>query len=153
MSMLEYSFPGILGIGIMMTAIMPTVGVNAKNRARGIFRKLATTPISRIEWNASPRSRSQAIITLMSVTLSLAAAWLLFGLFPHIDVATLLLLIAGTMAFVGLGLILSILVKERGHSDQRCQHRDLPAYVPVRVILPGRPHALVLQGRSPISRR
>ena len=110
MSNLEFLLPGIIGMSIMQSAIMATVAINAKNRARGIFRKLATTPISRIEWNAS-KIVSQSIITLMSVTLSLAAAWLLFGLFPAIDITTLLLLIAGTVTFVGLGLILSILVK------------------------------------------
>jgi ABC-2 type transport system permease protein len=110
MSMLEYSFPGILGIGIMMTAISLTVGVNAKNRARGIFRKLATTPISRIEWNLA-KIATQAIITLLAITLAIAAAILMFNLHPRIDVLAVIMMVLGTIAFVGLGMIIAAFMK------------------------------------------
>lgn len=110
MSLLEFSFPGILGIGIMTTAISLTVGVNAKNRARGIFRKLATTPISRIEWNLA-RIVTQAIVTLLAVTIALVAAVLAFGLHPHLDALAVALVVLGTVAFVGLGMIMAAFLK------------------------------------------
>ncbi len=110
MSMMEYSFPGILGIGIMMTAISLTVGVNAKNRARGIFRKLATTPISRIEWNLA-KIATQAIITLLAIVLAIAAAILMFNLHPHIDALAVVMMVLGTIAFVGLGMIIAAFMK------------------------------------------
>ena len=110
MSLLEFSFPGILGIGIMMTSISLTVGVNAKNRARGIFRKLATTPIGRVEWNLA-KIATQAIITLLAIAIAVAAAVLLFGLRPNIDALALLMMVLGTVAFVGLGMIMAAFLK------------------------------------------
>ncbi|HMK46319.1 MAG TPA: ABC transporter permease [Methanocella sp.] len=110
MSMLEFSFPGILGIGIMTTAISLTVGVNAKNRARGVFRKLATTPISRIEWNLA-KIATQAIVTLIAIAIALVAAVLVFGMHPHIDVLVIVLMVFGTIAFVGLGMIMAAFLK------------------------------------------
>ncbi len=107
---LEYVLPGILGIGIMMCAINLTVGVNAKNRARGIFRKLATTPISRVEWNLA-KIGAQTIIALIAIAIALGAAVLMFGLNPRLDALSLLMVILGTIAFVGLGLIMAAVLK------------------------------------------
>jgi ABC-2 type transport system permease protein len=109
-SPMEYILPGILGIGIMMCAINLTVGVNAKNRARGIFRKLATTPISRVEWNLA-KIGTQTIIALIAIVLALGAAMLMFDLHPHIDAFTLVMVVLGTIAFVGLGLIMAAILK------------------------------------------
>jgi ABC-2 type transport system permease protein len=110
MSNLEFMFPGILGMSIMTAAVNAIVAVNAKNRARGIFRKLATTPISRIEWNAS-KLITQTIVTLLSVTVSVIAAGLVFNLHPRIDLLAVLLVILGTMTFVGLGMIMAAFLK------------------------------------------
>lgn len=110
MSMLDFALPGIIGMSIMSTAINITVSINAKNRARGIFRKLATTPISRFEWNAS-KIITQTIITLVSVAISVTAAWLIFGISPAIDATVIALVMLGAVTFVGLGLIFSTLIK------------------------------------------
>jgi|SRR5271157_523084 len=109
-NMLEFMLPGILGMSIMSAAMNSTVAINVKNRARGIFRKLATTPISRIEWNAS-KIVTQTIITLLSVGISIVFAGLVFGLHPNIDVLAVFLMIMGTVTFVGLGLIFASLLK------------------------------------------
>ncbi len=107
---MEYVLPGILGIGIMMCAINLTVGVNAKNRARGIFRKLATTPISRVEWNLA-KIGAQTIIALIAITIALAAAMLMFDFRPNLDAMALLLVVLGTITFTGLGLIMAAVLK------------------------------------------
>jgi ABC-2 type transport system permease protein len=110
MSMMDFMVPGILGMSIMSASVNSTVSINAKNRARGIFRKLATTPISRLEWNAS-KIITQTIITLLSVAISLTAAVVLFGLRPNIDAMALAFVILGTVTFVGLGMILAVFLK------------------------------------------
>ena len=110
MSTMEFMLPGIIGMSIMQSAINATVALNARNRARGVFRKLATTPISRLEWNAS-KMISQSVLTLISVAISVAAAGLLFSIHPAINLTTILLFVAGTATFVGLGLIMAALVK------------------------------------------
>jgi ABC-2 type transport system permease protein len=110
MSTLEFMLPGILGMSIMSAAMNATVSINVKNRARGIFRKLATTPISRIEWNAS-KIVTQTIITLLSVALSVVFAGVIFGLRPNVDAMAVLLVVIGTVTFVGLGMIFAAFLK------------------------------------------
>ena len=109
-NMMEFMLPGIIGMSIMSASMNSTVAINVKNRARGIFRKLATTPVSRIEWNAS-KIITQAIITLLSVGLSVVFAGLVFNLHPNVDIIAILLVIVGTITFVGLGLIIASLLK------------------------------------------
>lgn len=109
-NMMEFMLPGILGMSVMSAAMNSTVAINVKNRARGIFRKLATTPVSRVEWNAS-KIVSQSIITLISVGISVVFASLVFNLHPNVDITTILLVIMGTVTFVGLGLILAAILK------------------------------------------
>jgi ABC-2 type transport system permease protein len=107
---LDFVLPGIIGMALMMSSISSTVSVNVKNRARGVFRKLATTPMSRLEWNIS-KIISQTIIALLSVVVSLAVAIALFGLHPNIDIMTVVFILIGTLAFVGLGMIFAAVLK------------------------------------------
>lgn len=110
MKPLDFVLPGIIGMSMMMSAITTTVGVNVKNRARGVFRKLATTPMSRLEWNVS-KIVTQTIITLLSVAVSLAMAYVVFGIHANIDIMAVALVLTGTMTFVGLGMIFAAVLK------------------------------------------
>jgi ABC-2 type transport system permease protein len=110
MKPLDFALPGIIGMSMMMSAITSTVGVNVKNRARGVFRKLATTPMSRLEWNVS-KIIAQTIITVLSVAISLAFAYVIFGIHANIDVIAIALILTGIMTFVGLGMIFAAILK------------------------------------------
>jgi ABC-2 type transport system permease protein len=110
MKPLDFILPGIIGMCMMMSAITSTVSINVKNRARGIFRKLATTPLSRLEWNVS-KIISQTIITLLSVAISLAFAYVAFGIQANIDIIAIALILTGIMTFVGLGMIFAAILK------------------------------------------
>jgi ABC-2 type transport system permease protein len=110
-SYIDFLLPGIIGMSIMSSAVNGTVSTTARNRATGVFRKLATTPISRIEWNAA-RIITQTLIIMLSVAVSLAVAWLIFGIVPNINPVSVLMIIAGAAVFSGLGMILSAFVKD-----------------------------------------
>ncbi|WP_424358350.1 ABC transporter permease [Methanocella sp. MCL-LM] len=110
-SYIDFLLPGIIGMSIMSSAVNGTVSTTARNRATGVFRKLATTPISRIEWNAA-RIVTQTLIIMLSVAVSLAVAWLIFGIIPNINVVSVLMIVAGAAVFSGLGMILSAFVKD-----------------------------------------
>ena len=86
--------PGIIGMALMMSAISTTVSVNVKS-GRRMIRKLATTPLSRLEWNVS-KIISQTIIAVLSVVVSLAVAYAIFGLHPNIDLITVVFILVGT---------------------------------------------------------
>ena len=60
-SFLAFLLPGIVGMSIMSSAVNGTVGIMAHNRSTGVFRKLATTPMSRLATTraaSSPRRSS-----------------------------------------------------------------------------------------------
>lgn len=110
-SYLNFLLPGIIGMSIMSIAVNGTVGQSARNRATGVFRKLATTPISRIEWNLA-RIVIQTIILIMSLAVSLIAAFLIFGIQPNINPMMILMVIVGGAVFSGLGNIIAGFVKD-----------------------------------------
>lgn len=110
-SYLEFLLPGIIGLSIMSSSLMSTVGLSASNRSKGVFRKLATTPISSIEWNAA-KILYQVIVMVVIVALCLLVGWLVFGIRPDINISTLVFVILGSIAFAGMGMIIASFVKD-----------------------------------------
>ena len=108
---LNFLFPGILGIAVMGSALDLTVGFIANYRATGVLRKLAVTPLSRIEWNLS-RVLSGMIVALASVIVSIVIAWFAFGIHPVVNLLSLLLVLAGSIMFVGLGIVIANVLKD-----------------------------------------
>jgi ABC-2 type transport system permease protein len=108
---LDFLLPGILGIAIMGSTLDLTVGFIANYRATGVLRKLAVTPLSRIEWNLS-RVVTGTIVALASVIVSLIIGWVAFGVHPAINVIMLLLVISGSVMFVGLGMLIAYVLKD-----------------------------------------
>ncbi len=108
---LAFLFPGIIGIAVMGSALDLTVGFISNYRSTGLMRKLAVTPLSRVEWNLS-RVLSGTIVALASVIVSIAIAWLAFGIYPAVNLLSLLLVLAGSIVFVGLGMVIANVVKD-----------------------------------------
>jgi ABC-2 type transport system permease protein len=106
----NFLLPGIIGIAVMVPAVDYTVGFISRLRAAGIFRKLAMTPMSRIEWNVSRVITGTAIV-LLSVAVSIIVARLAFGIRPGVSVVSILLVLAGSVMFIGLGMVIAYLVK------------------------------------------
>ncbi|BAI60636.1 ABC transporter permease protein [Methanocella paludicola SANAE] len=106
----DFLLPGIVGIAIMVSAVDHTVGFVSRLRAAGIFRKLAMTPIRRIEWNVS-RVLTGTVVVLLSVAVSLAVAWLAFGVTPGLNLIVALLVLAGGVMFIGMGMVIAYIIK------------------------------------------
>jgi len=111
MNFIDFLLPGIIGMSIMSSAVNGTVSTTARNKATGVFRKLATTPISRLEWNAA-KIINQTIILMLSISISLIVAWLVFGIVPNINVVSVLMIIFGAAVFSGLGMLITTFVKD-----------------------------------------
>jgi ABC-2 type transport system permease protein len=111
MSFLAFLLPGIIGIIICTAGLSGTVSESAHNRTNGIFRKLATTPISRIKWNIS-KIGYRTILMMLSIVVIMIVGWLLFGLSPVINPMMIAMIIAGSVAFSGLGLVVASLIKD-----------------------------------------
>ena len=110
-SYFAFLLPGIIGMSIMSSAVNGTVGMMAHNRATGVFRKLATTPISRISWNAG-RIIQMTIILMISTAIALVAGYLAFGVVPNINPMMIVMIVAGGAVFSGLGMIIASFLKD-----------------------------------------
>lgn len=110
-SYLEYLLPGIVGIAIMGSALDLTVGFIASYRATGVLRKLAVTPLSRLEWGLA-RVASGVLVALASALVTSVIAWVVFGAHPALSLLALLLAITGAVLFVGLGMVIANFVRD-----------------------------------------
>jgi ABC-2 type transport system permease protein len=110
-SYFAFLLPGIIGMSIMSSAVNGTVGMMAHNRATGVFRKLATTPMSRLSYNAG-RIITQTIILILSTAIALFAGYLAFGVVPSINVIMIVTIVAGGAVFSGLGMIIASFIKD-----------------------------------------
>ncbi|MGB9979115.1 ABC transporter permease [Methanobacterium sp.] len=109
MSYFDFLLPGILAFFIM-TAAQMAAGTIVHYRRSGVFRKLSTTPISNMEWIAA-RIIMWTILTLLTLAVAIFAAWLIIGIHPNINLISLLLMVAGTALFAGMGILIANFVK------------------------------------------
>ncbi len=109
MSYFDFLLPGILAF-FVMTAAQMAAGTIVHYRRSGVFRKLSTTPISNMEWIAA-RIIMWIILTLLTLAVAIFAAWLIMGIHPNINLISLLLMVAGTALFAGLGILIANFVK------------------------------------------
>ena len=108
---LDFALSGILGIAIMGSSLDLTVGFIAGYRETGVLRKLAVTPLSRLEWGLA-RAAAGVLVALLSAAVTTGIAWLAYGISPAINPLSLLLAVAGSVAFSGLGIIIAYVVKD-----------------------------------------
>ena len=108
---LEFFIPGIIAMAIMTESLFGTVHVNTELRQKGIIRKLATTPITRADWILS-NILHQCILAVISTTLMLLVSYAVFGVQLNINAWLPLFIVLDVFSFVGIGMILTRLVKE-----------------------------------------
>jgi len=108
---MDFFLPGMIGMSAMTTSIFSAVEINSRYRETGIFRKLATTPLRRIEWILS-RTIYLIVISFigMGVILGLGIAFFDVKVIP--DPLSLILVATTSMLFSGIGMILSRFVKD-----------------------------------------
>ena len=126
MNYFDFLLPGILAIFIMTAAQMAAGTIVHYRRSRvfrklakflilqpeksAIFRRLATTHISNMEWIAA-RIIMWTILVLISLAVAIFVAWMVICIHPNINLISLLLMIAGTALFAGLGILVANFVK------------------------------------------
>lgn len=103
MNYFDFLLPGILAICIM-AAINLAVGGITHLRDIGLFRKLSTTPFTSLQWIGA-KIIVWTIIVVLTLILPLILSMLAFGTHPNINLITVLLVLAGTAMFAGLGII------------------------------------------------
>jgi ABC-2 type transport system permease protein len=108
---IDFFVPGIIGLTVLTTGVLGTVGTNTQYRNNGILRKLATTPLGKSEWIIS-KMLYQTVVIFISAALIIVVAKLVYNVQTVPDVVTLLLLFSGTICFTGIGMIIARFVKD-----------------------------------------
>jgi len=110
-SFMDFFLPGMIAMSAMTTSIFTAVEISSRYRDTGIFRKLATTPLRRIEWILS-RTLYLIVISFIGMGVILMLGIALFNVKVIPDPLSLILVTTTSMLFSGMGMILSRFVKD-----------------------------------------
>jgi ABC-2 type transport system permease protein len=108
---IDFFLPGVIGLTAMTTTVNWMVGLQTRYRENGIFKKLATTPITQSEWLIS-LIIWQIITVFLSVAIILIVGMLAFNVHLTLDPISIAIIILASAMFSALGLIIARFVKE-----------------------------------------
>ncbi|MEW2257843.1 ABC transporter permease [Streptomyces sp. NPDC047869] len=102
----DFLAPGVLALAVMSTAFTGQAIATGFERRYGVLKRLASSPLPR--WGLMAAKTASVLVTeILQVILLIAIAFAL-GWSPHGNpLAVLLLLVLGTAAFSGLGLLMA----------------------------------------------
>ncbi|KOV69830.1 ABC transporter permease [Streptomyces sp. MMG1121] len=102
----DFLTPGILALAVMSTAFTGQAIATGFERRYGVLKRLASSPLPR--WGLMTAKTASVLVTEVLQMILLTVIALALGWHPHGDpVSVLLLLILGTAAFSGLGLLMA----------------------------------------------
>ncbi|TVQ77240.1 MAG: ABC transporter permease [Phycisphaeraceae bacterium] len=108
---IEFFVPGIIAMAVMTSCLSGTLNTNAELRQKGILRKLATTPITRVDWLVS-NILYQFILAGVSTVSILLVAYAVFDVRLHIGGWLPVFVVLAVFSFVGIGMLLTPIAKE-----------------------------------------
>ncbi|MFJ5677254.1 ABC transporter permease [Streptomyces sp. NPDC093097] len=102
----DFLTPGILGLAVMSTAFTGQAIATGFERRYGVLKRLAASPLPR--WGLMTAKTCAVLVTEVFQVVLLTAVALALGWSPHGNpLAVVLLLLLGTAAFSGLGLLMA----------------------------------------------
>ncbi len=113
---IDFFIPGMIGFTIMQLCIYGSIERNTKYRKDGILRKLLTTPITRTEWILA-KMLFMLFLSFFSTAIAVIIGMLVWGVVIHFNIWMLIILIANSFLFSGLGMIIGRFVKEEETAD------------------------------------
>jgi ABC-2 type transport system permease protein len=108
---IDFFIPGIIAMAVMTASLFGTVNVNTELRQKGIIRKLSTTPITHTDWILS-NILYQFVLAGISTTAMLLVSYAVFDVKLQINAWLPLFIVLDVFTFVGIGMILTLVVKE-----------------------------------------
>ncbi len=107
----DYLLPGIVAAFIMTNGILGVAPVVSEYRRRGLVKRLATTPLRRVEWILG-NVMTQTVLGFLLTAVAIAVGYVAFGVRATPSLVGIALIVAGAVAFAGLGMLLAGLVKD-----------------------------------------
>ena len=106
----------MIGFTIMQTCIYGSIERNTKYRKDGILRKLLTTPVTRVEWIFS-KMFFMLFLSFVSTFSILTVGVLVWGLTVNINPLMVVIIVATSFLFSGVGMLIGRFVKEEETAD------------------------------------
>ena len=113
---IDYFIPGLIGMTIMTTGVFGAVGWNTRNKELGILKKLATTPLSKLEYIIGVIFFELIMCSLSTLSI-LAVGFLVFNVTVIPSIYSVVLIAAGAITFPGMGMVIARFVKETDSAD------------------------------------
>ena len=113
---IDFFIPGVIGMTLLTTGVFGAVNTNGRYRELKIIKKLATTPLSKIEWILGMVGY-QMILATISLVVILFFGYTIFGVTATVDIYTVGLVIAAALLFPGIGMVLANFVKAAESAD------------------------------------
>ncbi len=108
---IDFFLPGVIALTVMTNSIFGIVETNIRLRKRGILRKLSTTPFTRSEWLLS-KMLYMLFIAFLSTAVIMVVGALVWDISFKLNIYMFILIVSGSFAFAGIGMILSRFVHD-----------------------------------------
>ena len=113
---IDYFIPGMIGFTIMTSCIYGSIERNTKFRKDGILRKMQTMPVSQMDWIIA-KMLFMLFLSFLSSSVILIFGYFVWGLNINLTIFAIIIIIATSFLFSGMGMIIGRFVKEEETAD------------------------------------
>nr|QEO74586.1 ABC-2 type transporter [uncultured bacterium] len=106
-----FLLPGVIGLTVLTVGLPLGFASVIELRQYGLMERLAVSPMTRRSWLLA-RMLGASVVALASAALLVLVAWAALGIRPVLGLWTVLLVVAGTLVFSGLGALLGGAVRD-----------------------------------------
>ncbi|MGD0057066.1 MAG: ABC transporter permease [Methanomassiliicoccales archaeon] len=108
---IDFFIPGVIALTTMTTTIFWMVSVMTRYRNNGIFKKLTTTPITRMEWLTS-QILWQLFVVFLSIAVIMIVGMLAFNTHMTLNLVAIVTIVLSSALFSSMGMIIARFIKE-----------------------------------------
>lgn len=108
---IDFFIPGVIALTTMTTTIFWMVSVMTRYRNNGIFKKLTTTPITRMEWLTS-QILWQLFVVFLSLAVIMVVGILAFDTHMNLTPVAIITVVLSSALFSSMGMIIARFIKE-----------------------------------------
>jgi len=113
---IDFFAPGLIAMALMTTGIFGAIGWNTRNRELGILKKLATTPLTKLEWIIGV-VLYELVMAAISTVVILTIGISVFNMKVLPNIYSIFLIVSGAIAFPGIGMVVARFVKGSDAAD------------------------------------
>jgi len=113
---IDFLLPGVISMTVVIVSMFGAITFNTKYREMGILKRLAVTPLSKLEWILGIVTY-HVFLSFLSTAIILVVGMAIFDVKAVPDIYSVILIASGTVAFTGIGMLVAHFVKEAEAAD------------------------------------